>query len=411
MEQKIHHKLSHKMKINHPKILNKDARLLLLVSTLYTIAIALSNTFVNVYLWKLEKNYILIGWFNFSQYLTTLIIFVLAGKLSKNLDRVILLRIGVVILTIFYLVVLVLGSRSAEHSVLLGSLLGIGQGFYWFSFNHLYFEITTSKNRDIFNGWNGLFTSAGGIVAPFLSGWFISHKPGFTGYRLIFFISLFVFLLAVMVSFLFYKRPLKGRYRLTKVLKQSITQTPWRNISLGMMAQGGREGVITFLTGLLVYISTNNEFSLGTYSMLISLVALVSYFLAGKWMKKVSRNRSMMIGSLMMAVVVIPMFLKTSYTTLLIYGIGTSLFAPLYFIPLTSVVFDFIGKNEETVSLRSEYIVLREIGSNLGRMMILLVFIVFIKWVGLHHLRYILLISGTLQVVTWLSFRKVLASS
>ncbi|MFV9511118.1 MFS transporter [Tepidibacillus sp. LV47] len=397
--------------MNHPKTLDKNARLLLLVSTLYTIAIALSNTFVNVYLWKLEKNYILIGWFNFFQYLTTLLIFIVAGKLAKYLDRVILLRTGVAILTVFYLVVLLLGSLSAKYSMSLGALLGVGQGFYWFSFNTLYFEITNPKNRDIFNGMNGLFTSFGGIIAPFLSGWLISHNTGFTGYRYIFFISLFVFLVAVLISFLFYKRPSKGRYRLTKVLKQSLTPTPWRNISLGMIAQGGREGVITFLTGLLVYISTNNEFSLGTYSMLISLVALVSYFLVGKWMKKKWRNKGMMIGSLMMALVVIPMFFKTTYTTLLIYGIGTSLFAPLYFIPLTSVVFDQIGKNEETANLRSEYIVLREISLNLGRMMMIFVFILFIKWVGIHYLRYVLLISGILQVFTWLSFRKVFTYS
>ncbi|WP_339059988.1 hypothetical protein [Tepidibacillus marianensis] len=191
------------------------------------------------------------------------------------------------------------------------------------------------------------------------------------------------------------------------VLKQSVSPTPWRNISLGMMAQGGREGVITFLTGLLVYISTGNEFSLGTYSMIISLVGLISYFFAGKWMKKEWRNHAMMIGSLMMGIVVIPMFININYMTLLIYGIGTSLFAPLYFIPLTSVVFDYIGQSEDTANLRSEYIVLREIGLNIGRMLILFVFIIFIKWIGIQHLRYILLISGTLQVATWLSFRKV----
>jgi len=395
------------MKLDHPSKLKKDAKLLLFVSTLYTIAIALSNTFVNVYLWKLQKSYIIIGWFNFFQYLATVLIFIIAGKLSRYWDRIILLRIGVAVLTLFYLIVLAFGSNSIHHSVFLGILLGIGQGFYWFSFNNLYFEITSPHDRDIFNGMNGLYTSAAGIIAPFLSGWFISREMGFTGYRYIFIVSLVVFAIAVLVSFFFYKRPSRGKYRLTYVLKQSIYPTPWRNISLGIMAQGGREGVITFLTGLLVFISTGNEFSLGTYSMLISLVALISYFLTGKWMKKQWRNRSMMVGSVMMALVVFPMFIHISYTTLLIYGIGTSLFAPLYFLPLTSTVFDYIGQNEENANLRTEYIVLREIGLNLGRMLILVVFIFFIKWVGIQHLRYILLISGTLQVVTWLFFRKV----
>ncbi|WP_339059989.1 MFS transporter [Tepidibacillus marianensis] len=110
------------------------------------------------------------GWFNFYQYFATVIIFIVAGKLARYWDRIILLRMGVAILTLFYLIVLALGSNSIHHFILLGILLGIGQGFYWFSFNNLYFEITSPHNRDIFNGMNGLFTSAAGIIAPFLSG-------------------------------------------------------------------------------------------------------------------------------------------------------------------------------------------------------------------------------------------------
>lgn len=389
-------------------LLNKDAKLLLLVSTLFTIAVALSNTFVNVYLWKIVKNYFVIGWFNFFHFTGMMITFILAGKMAKTMDRIFLLRLGVGMLSVFFLVVLLLGEKAANHYILVGLLIGIGQGFYWFSFNLLYFEITDPDNRDIFNGMNGLFTSVGGMIAPFLSGWFLSHQKGVTGYKTIFFISLLVFLLAVIVSFFFYKRKSIGQYRLKQVIKQTLHQKAWSHVFLAMMAQGGREGVITFLIGLLVYIYTKNEFSLGTYSMVISGVSLVTYFLVGKWLKKTWRNHSMLIGSMMMSVAVIPMFLDTNYTTLLIYGIGTSIFAPLYFIPLTSVVFDLIGINEDSANLRDEYIVIREIGLNLGRMFSVLIFIFFIATVGEKSLRFLLLVTGSLPILTWF-FMKTLA--
>lgn len=101
-----------------------------------------------------------------------------------------------------------------------------------------------------------------------------------------FFYLSFSFLLAVIVSFFFYKRKSIGQYRLKQVIKQTLHQKAWSHVFLAMMAQGGREGVITFLIGLLVYIYTKNEFSLGTYSMVISGVSLVTYFLVGKWLKK-----------------------------------------------------------------------------------------------------------------------------
>lgn len=382
-------------------------KLLLFISTLFTISTALSNTFVNVYLWKLEKNYILIGWFNFYQYLFIMIIFILAGKIAKNRDRVIILRIGVVILTVFYFAVLLLGNAAAKQYVVLGILLGIGQGFYWFAFHLLYFEITEPENRDVFNGWNGLLTSAGGIIAPFLSGWLIAKSSGLTGYRMIFFISLVIFAVAVISSFFFRHRQYKGDYRLIQVLKETAKNPDWRNILFAMAAQGGREGIILFLIGLLIYISTNSEFSLGTYTMLISAVSFFTYYIVGKILRREWRNRSMMIGSVMMAIVVIPMFLDIKYSTLLIYGIGTSIFAPLYFIPLTSGIFDKIGENEASASLRGEYIVLREIGLNLGRIVSTLFFIFFIKEIGIEYLRFLLLISGSLQIFTWYFMKSV----
>ncbi len=407
MENKWDHRLNHSVRLKHPREIGKDGKLLLITSTLFTVAITLSNTFVNVYLWRIEKNYILIGWFNFYQYITMMITFVFAGKLAKTMDRVFILRIGVIILTIFYLVVFLLGASSAKYNNLLGIILGTGQGFYWFAYNILYFEITEPKNRDIFNGWNGLLTSIGGIIAPFTAGWFISHHSGLTGYRKIFFTSLIIFLFAVLISFLFYKRKSPGYYRLNEVIKESMKNSKWRNIILGMIAQGAREGLIIFIIGLLIYIKTNNEFSLGSYEMIISAVSSVTYFSVGKFMKKEWRDRSMLLGTMMMAIVVIPMFLKINYSTLLMYGIGTSIFAPLYFIPLTSKIFDAIGENDITASLRDEYVVMREIGLNLGRVMMLLLFIYFVKALGIEWLKYLLLLAGSMQIFTWYFMKSV----
>ena len=42
----------------------KDLHLLLIISGLYSLSIALSNTFVNIYLWKQSGNYVDIGIYN-----------------------------------------------------------------------------------------------------------------------------------------------------------------------------------------------------------------------------------------------------------------------------------------------------------------------------------------------------------
>ncbi len=76
--------------------------------------------------------------------------FLMAGKLSKHIDRVYVLRIGISLMSLFYIAVLVVGENAAQHLLLLGSLIGLGTGFYWLAFNVLTFEVTEPETRDFF---------------------------------------------------------------------------------------------------------------------------------------------------------------------------------------------------------------------------------------------------------------------
>lgn len=82
---------------------NRDLILLLVMGGLYTLAISLSNTFVNIYLWKQTQNYVNLGLYNLASVVLQPLTFLFAGKLAKRIDRAILLRIGVGTLATFLL--------------------------------------------------------------------------------------------------------------------------------------------------------------------------------------------------------------------------------------------------------------------------------------------------------------------
>ncbi|CAM5564803.1 hypothetical protein [Bacillus safensis FO-36b] [Bacillus safensis subsp. safensis] len=86
------------------------------------------------------------------------------------------------------------GEQAAARLVLLGSVLGIGYGFYWLAFNVLTFEITEPETRDFFNGLLGVLSSTAGMIGPLIAGIVISQLTDDTGYTVIFTLSaLFVF--------------------------------------------------------------------------------------------------------------------------------------------------------------------------------------------------------------------------
>ncbi|GGE18971.1 MFS transporter [Marinithermofilum abyssi] len=389
--------------------LDRSAWLLLIISGLFATATALSNTFVNVYLWKIKHDFALIGWFNWINYLAMAVTFVFAGRMAKQVDRVIAIRLGVALQALFYLSVLMLGTHAADYVFFLGSFLGIGSGFFWLAYNVLYFEITERHNRDIFNGINGLLTSVAGIATPLLSGWVITRVDHFTGYRIIFGISLAVFLLAVVVTFLLRPRSAAGVYRLKEILSLVRNRDNyWYWVNLAMIAQGAREGLFVFLISLLVYVATGNELALGSYLTAASAVGLFSYFLVGRFMRLSWRDESILVGSLMMGIVVVPLIWDINTWTLVILGLGAALFYPVYMVPLTSAVFDVIGQSNETAQLRVEYVVARELALNLGRILSISAFLWWIqRSPDMTQLKWLVLAVGFIQVLTWVFIRRV----
>jgi YQGE family putative transporter len=395
------------------KALSRQSILLLAVNGMFAAANALSGTFVTIYLWKAKNDFALIAWFAIANQITMALTFWIAGKWVKEHNKMHALRLGVAVSALFYILILWLGVRAVDYVMWLGVVMGLASGLFWIAFNIVYFEVTNPETRDKFNGVAGLLGSGAGMIAPWLSGYFITHMKDTTGYRLIFTISLVIFLIGVVTSFFLKKRKVQQHYDWNYGFKLLLQKGhPWRKITVGLMAQGVREGVFGFMIGLLVYLSTKNEMSLGNFSLISSAVALISFFVVGKWLKPRWRNLAMLIGILMMIVVIFPFFWQLNYTTLILFGVGTSLFMPLFTIPITSVVFDLIGRNDQTAEKRVEYIVLRELALNAGRLLGTLLFIGVITWSKQPLvINFLLLGIGSAPLLTWLYMRPWLNKS
>ena len=143
---------------------------------------------------------------------------------------------------------------------------------------------------------------------------------------------------------------------------------------------GLREGLTAFLISLLVYIAIASEFYLGIFSFSVSAVSLLSYYLGGRLMVPQKRVFFTFLGALMLSVMVIPLFFKVNYITLMVMGIGSAIFYPLFLIPLTSTTFDLIGQKPERARLRVEYIIVREISFSSGRVTGIGLFVLLVLW-------------------------------
>ncbi|MHA6531479.1 MFS transporter [Paenibacillus sp. BAC0078] len=394
-------------------LLRNQAVLLLAVGGLYMLASMLAGTFLNVYLWKSRQNFAMIGWFAVAQQVALGLSFWLGGKWVKEHNKMNALRLGIAVSGFFYLLVLRLGGNSVHYIWPLGLTLGLAIGFYWLAFNIVFFEITEAENRDFFNGWMGLLSSCTGIIGPWVSGWLISLWPGERGYRVVFIISLCIYSVAAALSFLLKKRKSEGTYLWLEPWKElSRAGSPWRFASGALLFQGLREGVFSFLIGLLVYIAAKEESKLGQFAFITSAVSLVSYYAAGKWFKPKYRLTGMLAGGLLLVAVIVPLLWKVSYGTLLIMGIGTSLCLPLYMLPMTSTSFDLMGLSAESAGKRVELVVLRELSLMSGRLLGMFVFIAVLSVnSSTQVITLLMLLLGTAPLGSWLVLRRLLKRS
>lgn len=355
---------------------NKDLMLLLIIGGLYSLSIALSNTFVNVYLWKQSGEFSDLGFYNLAIVIFQPLTFILAGRWAKKIDRVIVLRLGVVFLALFYLFVLFIGDKASTYLLLLGALLGIGYGFYWLAFNVLTFEITEPETRDFFNGFLGILTSVGGMIGPIAAGYIISTLEKFTGYTVIFTISLILFFAAVILSLFLKRRGAEGNFELRRILQERKNNANWGYITNAHFFQGLREGTFLFAISVLVFITTNSELALGTFGLLNSAVAFVCYYLATRLIKKEFRKKAILLGGLILYGAIFFLIFELTYVKLLMYAVTIAIAYPLLLVPYVSLTYDVIGRGWKAAEMRIEYIVVREIFLNLGRISSIILFLI-----------------------------------
>lgn len=390
--------------------LSGQSKLLIAVHGLFLLANSLSGTFVNVYLWKAKQDLALLGWYALAGHLAGAATFFLAGRRVKERNKMNVLRLGVFVSAVFYLAVLLLDDRAVRYAAGLGALLGIAGGLFWLAYNVVYFEVTGPRDRDRYNGVSGVLGSLSGMFAPWASGLVIAATGGGrTGYRIIFSLSLAIFLIGAVLSFFLKKRKVTGTYDWGygfRLLRQK--GNAWRPVMAGLVAQGVREGVFAFILGVLVFIATGRESKVGNYALVTSAAGALAYWLFGKWLKPRRRSPAMLAGAGLMAAAVFLFFLRVDYATLVAFGVASGIAYPLYAIPVTSSVFDLIGMSRESAEHRVELVVLRELGLNAGRVIGVSLYLAVVSVVdSTASIVWLMLAVGSSPLAAWWCLRGI----
>ncbi len=381
------------------------AKILLVISALFTLAMGLSNVFVNIFLWKKSNNFMVIAQYNLMHYALVPPAFILAGRLSKKKNGIWALRFGIIFFITFFGFILLLKDNVAEYVIPVGALFGIAAGFYWLSYHVLSFDFTSTENRDTFNGFNGGISGIFGALAPITSAFIINANTVSAGYTIVFSSSLILFVILILVSLMLRADNYGTRLNHDKIFKNNCED--WKNLRRSIAVWGFRDVIIGFLIIVLVYRSTGSELAVGKFSLFASLISSAAYIAEQKLIKPKLRLISMLLGAILMFAAVWGLVINISYPSLLFFMILDSASVPFFLVPLASASFNIISVRHEE-DLRVEYIINKEIMLNSGRFIstvILMGILTFFR--NETHLNYFLLFIGCAQLISMVFLRKV----
>lgn len=379
----------------------KSLKRLIIITALFSAGSGLSDVFVNIYIWRVKSDFMLIAKYLLACYLVVPFTFYLCGYLGTKIDRVKIYMAGMFFFILFYLTVLWLNKNIINHLIEIGVIKGIAMGLYWFGYHILTYDYTGSHNRDKFYGTVSVLGGLSAMLSPLLSGFTTEFLPGFRGYYTVFAVTGVLFTAAIILA-----KPLKAAL-ITKPYKVEdlifTKNKKWGRTMLAYFFISGRDSISMFLIAILVVNETGSEFTFGKLAFLTSLLAIASAYLVGRHSKPGVRSSYVLAGGVLHFFSAFLLIYSINIQTLIIYGILTAVADHLVKIPLSAHAMDLISLDANAHERKMEYLVARDFPIAAGRILTLLLFIILIKHLDTAAIKIIVMLLSLLPFAVYFS--------
>ncbi len=389
--------------------LKPEARLIIGLNALYNVAESLCSVFVSVYLYlhSMDLNRVFLHYTTL--YAVTPVVFILAGWYAKSRDRSHVFRIGLALHAVYYALLLYLREASPDYVILLGALLGVTWGFFWAGNNTFQFDYSEhAGRREYFLGLISSVSSASRLIAPLASGAVIALAPTRqTGYHLIFFIALLIYLTAIGLSFYIPHAKSSRPFHLKKALFPPKEHRDWRLVMLASASLAGSFHIFHFLLAIVLFTKVGSEAGVGGYVSLQGLVSVTVSFLVGRFVVPQTRSSFMFWGMAALATGGVLITWKLSVATLILFAFLRSVSLPLFGIPHMGIRFEVMQRTIVHPSERIEYLCAWETPLAVGRIAMMIALMLLYAAFGEAGLRAALLMLCLNRIATYWLLRRI----
>ncbi|MBQ9318656.1 MAG: MFS transporter [Bacilli bacterium] len=333
-----------------------------------------------------------------------LTIFLLRNK-CKAKNRVNLLRIGLLIYLLYFILILLLKEKIVDYMYLIGIIYGIQEGFYFSVFNILESDSISNNERARYNGDCRTLSNILSIIFPITLGGIITLSNYSISFICIIIMLLFLFILSLKIKnnniSNIQKVNIKEFIKIVKKNKalQNIYNS---NIFSGLTYSSG-----AFLSIITIYIIKvcNNSMSLGIYTSVIAFIVAIVAFLFGRFIKKKSYIKIIYITVLISILSLIVLMFKCNMLTIILFSLFSKIsWEFLYLINLTSQG-NLTNINEIKDNYKVEFYQVFELSLFIGRFISFCLFIL-MAIIPVNYILPVFIVFLLLYMITSVKIQK-----
>ncbi len=337
---------------------------------------------INIYFWRITNDISFLVLYNILFEVAHGLTYFPAGKISKEYDRFLPLRLGLILQFVFLGLILYLKEGVTQYIIPVAIIGGIAHGAYWSSDNLLKFDLTNPKIRLKFTAIHHILKQIAYALIPLIASILvITNGNIISSYAEIFIASLVFIALALISTFFISKRNNFAQKSYAPV-KTAFALLKNRNIRIACISTflSCVADILPILLGLVLFFSSGTELSIGSYQFITVIVAVVINYLVGNFFSKKDYKKMLIYGGLINFALIFILLLRQDFVSVLIYGILSSIFSvannPFY--PLTQDSLSIYAKNKKhLLNIRVEFMTLVEMfvmfGKTVGLLVLLLI--------------------------------------
>jgi len=226
------------MKINYLKELSVQIKALLLTKSLAYTQSAFAQFLINIYFWRITGSVSFLVLFNITFEVGHVFASWIAGKICKEHDRFLPLRVSMILQLLYLAFIIYLKVDVANYIIPVAILGGLAHGAYWFADDLLKLDLTNPENRLKFVAVHRIIKDGIGSLIPLVASIIVAVQLGTEQAYVSIFILAIIFSALVFVSSFFISEKKKFISEKFSVIKASGELFKDQNIRLAFIGNG-----------------------------------------------------------------------------------------------------------------------------------------------------------------------------